>query len=183
MRAFIAIDLPTGIRAALTQAQADFRPSGPDCRWTRPQGIHLTLKFLGQVSDARIEEVTRALAGLAPFEEFYVEVKGFGFFPEARCPRVFWAGLEAPATLGELAQRVEQAMAGLGFSPETRPFTPHLTLARLKVPRPQPALQALVELKGGVSFGRFGVSEFFLFESKLSPRGAEYHKVARFPAR
>lgn len=181
MRAFIAIDLPTNIRAALAQLQADLRARGPDCRWTRPEGIHLTLKFLGPISDAQVEQVTRALAALAPFCVFSIEVRGFGFFPDVWRPRVFWAGLEAPPSLGELAQRVEGAMAGLGFAPETRPFAPHLTLARLKVPRPQPALAALVEARGEVSLGRFEVSEFFLFESKLSPQGAEYRKVARFP--
>jgi 2'-5' RNA ligase len=181
MRAFIAIDLPTSIQAALAQAQADLSARGPDCRWTRPEGIHLTLKFLGPISDPQVEQVTRALAVLAPFSVFSVEVRGFGFFPDARRPRVFWAGLEAPPSLGELAQRVEKVMAGLGFAPETRPFAPHLTLARLKVPRPQPALAALVEPKSRVSLGRFEVSEFFLFESKLSSRGAEYGKVARFP--
>ncbi len=181
MRAFIAIDLPTSIRAALAQAQADLRAHGPDCRWTRPEGIHLTLKFLGPISDAQVEQVTRALATLTPFGVFPIDVRGFGFFPDFRRPRVFWAGLEAPPGLGELAQRVEEAMAGLGLAPETRPFAPHLTLARLRVPRPQPALAALVEAKGAVSLGRFEVSEFFLFESKLSPRGAEYRKVARFP--
>jgi 2'-5' RNA ligase len=92
--------------------------------------------------------------------------------------------------LGELAKRVEAAMEKLGFAPEDRPFTPHLTLARFRTPRPQPALKALLEREGEVGadlqpllLGRFEVSEFFLFESKLSPHGAEYRKVARFGKR
>lgn len=181
MRAFIAIDLPESIQAALGQQQAVVRAACPDARWTRPEGIHLTLKFLGEISDNQVRQVTEALAGLTRFASFSVAVKGFGFFPDARRPRVFWVGLEAPPALGELADQVESCMEKLGFAREERSLTPHLTLARFKVPRPQPALQALLAQRGELSLGRFEVSEFFLFESKLSPHGAEYRKIARFP--
>lgn len=181
MRAFIAIDLPQTIQAALGQAQAAFRAACPDCRWTRPEGIHLTLKFLGPIPDEQVRAVTTALAALGPFEKFSVHVTGFGFFPDSRRPRVFWAGLEAPPALEELAKRVEDALNKLGFPREERAFAPHLTLARFKTPRAQPRLKALVEEQVERSLGRFEVSEFFLFESKLSPHGAEYRKVVRFP--
>ncbi len=185
MRAFVAIDLPASLHAALGQAQAAFRSSCRDCRWTRPEAIHLTLKFLGQVSEAQVAEITRALGALGPFEKFSVQVKGFGFFPDARRPRVFWAGLDAPPALPELAKRVEGSMEKLGFAREARSFAPHLTLGRFKVPRRQPALESLLEKNDeanlDVGLGGFEVSEFFLFESKLSPQGAEYRKVARFP--
>ena len=180
MRAFIAIDLPEPIHAALAQHQAAFRAACRDARWTRPEGIHLTLKFLGEISDAQVKQVTEALAALGSFPAVSVQVKGFGFFPDARRPRVFWAGLEAPPALAELADRVEAAMERIGFPREQRSFTPHLTLARFKVPRPQPALQGLLP-REAPDLGRFEVSEFFLYESKLSRHGAEYRKVARFP--
>jgi 2'-5' RNA ligase len=180
MRAFIAVDLPEEIHAALSQKQAALRAACPDARWTRPEGIHLTLKFLGEISNAQVSQVTGALAALGRFAPFSVQVRAFGFFPDARRPRVFWAGLEAPPALAELAGRVEAAMEGLGFPREERPFKPHLTLARFKIPRPQPGLQALVS-REAPDLGRFDVSEFFLFESKLSPHGAEYGKVMRFP--
>jgi len=108
-------------------------------------------------------------------------LKGFGFFPDARRPTVFWAGVEAPASLGQLAEQVEEAMRKIGFAREPRAFRPHLTLARFRVPQPQPALQALLTQQGEQELGNFAVSEFFLFESKLSPQGAEYRKVERFP--
>lgn len=181
MRAFIAIDLPDYIQAALDRAQASFRAASPDARWTRAEGIHLTLKFLGEISDEQVKHVTEALANFERFEKFSIEVKDFGFFPDARRPRVFWAGLEAPPALHELANRVEAAMEQLGFVREQRAFSPHLTLARFKNPRPQPALQELLQQQGERTLGQFEVSEFFLFESKLSPHGAEYRKVARFP--
>ena len=182
MRAFIAIDLPENVRAALAQAQQAFRGPCHDARWTRPEGIHLTLKFLGEISDAQTKQVVEALAQLGRFEPFSVEVKGYGFFPQANRPRVFWAGVEAPPELAALAARVESRMEKVGFAREDRAFSPHLTLARFQVPRPQPALAAAVAAQASVSLGAFEVSEFFLFESRLLPQGAQYRKVKRFPA-
>ncbi len=180
MRAFVAIDLPEQIRAALRVAQEDFRAFCPEGRWTKPDGIHLTLKFLGEIPDARVKQVTETLKNLGRFEEFAVEVRGFGFFPDPRRPRVFWAGIKAPPDLSSLAARVETSMEKLGFAREGRAYSPHLTLARFKIPRPQPALQAAAETKKDQSLGVFRVSEFFLFESRLAPQGADYRKVVRF---
>ena len=181
MRAFIAIDLPDSIRAALGRAQASFRSACPDAGWTRPEGIHLTLKFLGEISDAQVREVRESLKKLGRFESFTVGLKGFGFFPDARRPRVFWTGVVAPANLSWLAEQIEAAMQAIGFAREERPFRPHLTLARFKGPQPPPALQALVAQQREEELGNFEVSEFFLFESELSPKGAKYRKVERFP--
>ncbi|MBZ5546146.1 MAG: RNA 2',3'-cyclic phosphodiesterase [Acidobacteriia bacterium] len=181
MRAFIAIDLSAEIQGALARQQAAFQDASPDARWTRPEGTHLTLKFLGEISDQQVSQVTVALSALPSFPPFVVEVKGFGFFPDARRPGVFWAGVAAPQDLTELARRIEDSMEKLGFARERRAFNPHLTLARFKIPRPQIRLRALVEQQADTSLGRFEVSEFFLFESRLSPHGAEYRQVARFP--
>ena len=180
MRAFIAIALPDEIHRELARQQAAFRAVCPDARWTHAEGIHLTLKFLGEISDPQAKQVTAALAPLANFQYFRVEVKGFGFFPDARRPRVFWAGVAAPPDLARLAAGVEDAMASLGFAREQRAYNPHLTLARFNTPRPQPRLQEAIAPQSGLSLGQFEVAEFFLYESKLSPRGAEYRKVARF---
>ncbi len=158
-----------------------FRHACRDARWTRPEGIHLTLKFLGEISDAQTRQVVEALAQIGPFEPLSVEVKGFGFFPRANRPRVFWAGVTAPPGLAELAARVESHMEKNGFAREERTFSPHLTLARFQVPRPQPELEAAVAARAATPLGKFEASEFFLFESKLPPQGAQYRKVMRFP--
>ena len=181
MRAFIAIDLPDAIHAALTDAQNNFRSVCRDARWTRPEGIHLTLKFLGEISDAQTKQVVEALNALGSFEPFPVEVKGFGFFPGGNRPRVLWAGVTAPPALAEFAGRIETAMEKTGFAREDRSYSPHLTLARFQVPRPQPALQSRLAERAEASLGQFTASEFFLFESKLSPQGAQYRKVIKFP--
>jgi RNA 2',3'-cyclic 3'-phosphodiesterase len=188
MRLFVAVDLPEAIKAALSEEQRVLRTAAAltlrrnvDIKWTRPEGVHLTLKFLGEIPVEQVTQVTQALAELGSFEPFALQVKGFGFFPDARRPRVLWVGVEAPPALGQLAQRVETAMNRLGLAAEDRTFSPHLTLARFKVPRPQPELLAQLEPRRGVVLGRFEVSEFFLFESRLSSCGAQYQKVARFP--
>jgi RNA 2',3'-cyclic 3'-phosphodiesterase len=181
MRAFIAIELPVTIREALAREQARFRAVCPDARWTRPGGVHLTLKFLGDISAEQEAQVKKALGQMERFEKFTLRAQGLGFFPDARRPRVFWAGLEAPPNLARLAAQVESSLAPLGFPPESRPFKPHLTLARFKVPSPQPKLESLVAVQDNPLLGSFEVSEFSLWESRLLPGGAEYYKVARFP--
>jgi 2'-5' RNA ligase len=180
MRAFVAIDLAEEVRAALAREQSRLKAAcghNRDIRWTRSEGLHLTLKFLGEIETARVASVTAALQALGRFDPFKVEVKGFGYFPDARRPRVLWVGLLAPAALGELAARVEAALEELGFARENRPFKPHLTLARFARPHAKPTVGGF----SGGSFGSFEVSEFFLFESQLRPGGAKYFKLARFP--
>jgi len=184
MRAFVAIDLTEEIRAALAREQARLKSAcghNRDIRWTRSEGLHLTLKFLGEIDKERAPSVVAALQGLSGFDPFEVEVKGFGFFPDARRPRVFWVGLQAPGALDELAERVETALERLGFPRGHRPFKPHLTLARFDRPKSPAALTAAVGSSAAPSFGSFEVGEFFLFESRLRPGGPEYFKLARFP--
>ena len=183
MRLFIAIDLPEDLRAALAGEQDRFRALSAgtrDIRWTVPESLHLTLKFLGEVSPDRVPAVTAVLESIGPFTAFEIEVRGFGFFPDARRPSVFWAGLNAPANLDYLARKVDQALAALGFPREKRPFTPHLTLARFRAPRADPALVRQANGLEHSTVGRFAVSEYFLYESRLLPGGAKHTKVARF---
>lgn len=181
MRAFVAIELPDELKAALAHEQSRLRKVCPDARWTKPEGIHLTLKFLGETSAEQMTRVKEVLGRIGPFERFSVQAKGFGFFPDAKRPRVLWAGLEAPPELPHLAKQVETALAEIGFPPENRAFNPHLTLARFRIPRPQPKLQELLATQDALHFGTFDVSEYFLWESRLLPKGAEYRKLARFP--
>ncbi len=180
MRTFIAIDLPDPVRAALAKAQESFRGLCSDARWTRPEGIHLTLKFLGEISGAQVAQVSEVLLKAGSFAPFSVEIAGFGFFPSAKRPRVFWTGVAASHALTELAASIETQMEKLGFAREERGFSPHLTLARFKDPRPQPELSSAVAAAAASLFGKFEVSEFFLFESKLSAHGAQYGKVMSF---
>ena len=181
MRTFIAIDLTPEIKNELTRWQEAFRGLSSGAQWARPGGTHLTLKFLGEITEEHAARVVRALQQSKASPRFTLEVKGLGFFPDARRPRVFWVGVLAPPELGQLAARVEAALEDLGFARETRPFSPHLTLARFREPRPQPALREAAEMQSELVLGRLDVTEFFLYESKLRLQGAEYRKVASFP--
>jgi RNA 2',3'-cyclic 3'-phosphodiesterase len=186
MRTFIAIDLPGDARDALARQQAALRPVIPPrqeriIRWSRPGSIHLTLKYLGEIHADKLAQVKTALAAIAPVGKFTLTIKGFGFFPDEQRPEVLWAGIEAQGPLANLVKSVETAMSRLGFPQEKRPFTPHLTLARIKIPIPQVLLKPQLEKAGQSAIASFEVTEFVLFESRLLPSGAEYHKLARFP--
>lgn len=189
MRAFVAIDLPAEIHQELGRRQEDFRKrlsalGGKDreINWVRPEGVHLTLKFLGEISEGQLNQTAEQLNAIPPFEKFEVEVRGFGFFPNIKRPRVFWAGLAAPPILAQLAAKVDAVMSEVGFAPENRTFQPHLTLARFRNPLSLPDLGSAFGLPNEDFMGRFEVSEFYLFESKLrSGVPAEYRKIKRFP--
>lgn len=185
MRVFAAIDIPDPIRHDLGRLQDEFRREAGDnahgVSWVRPGGIHLTLKFLGEISDARVASAIAALKVIQRFPPFTLEVHGCGFFPDARRPRVLWAGVSAPVALAELARQVDAVLTAQGFAPDDRTFRPHLTLARFRVATPQSGI-ALAAHEAEL-IGRFDVAEFYLFESVLTPGSpAEYRKVARFPA-
>lgn len=184
MRVFAAVDIPDSIRRDLGRLQEEFRrAAGTGARgvsWVRPSGIHLTLKFLGEISEARLAIAIAALSSIRQFPPFPLEVSGCGFFPDARRPRVLWAGVSAPADLTGLARQVDAALTAHGFAPEDRALQPHLTLARFRVVNSQPAL-ALAAREAKMT-GRFEVSEFGLFESLLAPGSpAHYRKMASFP--
>ena len=189
MRLFVAIDIDESIRAAIAQFMAGVRGFAPDVRWVSPESLHITLKFVGEWQ--RLDELERALKFVRG-EPMEIGFGGTGFFPTAKSARVFWIGVEAPPALQALAQEVDAATATLGIESEERAFTPHLTLARSGLGRPHRSsgdranslfqqLQTRLATMPAPSFGRMTAREFFLFESKLSPKGARYTKLECFP--
>ncbi len=178
MRLFIAIELPPDIREALSELQRDLKPVTNSARWVAPEAVHLTLKFLGETPEPRIPEIDEALVGLS-WKPFPVTVRGVGFFPGNRSPRVCWAGLEA-STMEGLAQQIDIRMERLGFEKEKRVFRPHLTLARARDMRIDASLVAAAEKYEQQEFGTFTVDRFNLFQSTLKPTGAVYTKVNEY---
>lgn len=171
-RTFVAVSLPDNVKAALASLRDTLRPVCRDARWVNPDSIHLTLKFLGDTPEAAIPEIAAALNGitaaLAPFD---VSLAGVGAFPHAKKARVFWVGVDAGTNeLKAISREVDSALAPLGFPPESRPFSPHLTLARFKTPSPVPP-EALAAKPPPVSFTATHVT---LYESILRPEGAKY---------
>jgi RNA 2',3'-cyclic 3'-phosphodiesterase len=187
MRLFIALDISEEIRRALAEYAARLRRQVPSARFVRVEGLHITLKFIGETQKA--ESLQQALSTIqqAPFE---VALAGTGFFPDAKRPRIFWAGIQAPAALPELARKVEAACRSLGFPAEERPFQPHLTLARggsgNPHQRPRNGEPPLLQLANAVRkeesprFGMMVAQQFHLYESQLHPEGSIYTKIATF---
>jgi 2'-5' RNA ligase len=182
MRLFVAHELPSTVRVALGEVSARLRPrAGRGVRWTDPAGIHLTLKFIGEVEAASVEAIRAALAGIRAENSVAVAFRGLGWFPNARHPRVLWAGVEAGNGLAELAAEIERVLEPLGIARESRKFEPHLTLARIKSEEGLDELRREAERLGAPEFGHATYSEFDLMESRLRPQGAVYTRVERFP--
>jgi 2'-5' RNA ligase len=174
MRLFIAAELPDEVRAVLSHGLGPLKRDQPPARWVRPEGMHLTVKFLGeQPSELAVGldgAVPAALSGLAPVT---VRLGGGGFFPNERHPRVAWVGGCAPG-LDSWARAVEDTAAGLGVEREARPFSLHLTLARLERPWGVKAVEHFLVEVGRWQFPEFVARELVLFESELTPAGAVY---------
>jgi 2'-5' RNA ligase len=182
MRLFIALDIPDDIRQRIARFVEGVSGFAPDAKWVGPETFHITLKFIGEKSaeDAeRIKQVLRTIKAAPVTASF----RGYGFFPSPNKARVFWTGIHADSHLAQLASSVDHTTATLGIPRESAPFTPHLTLARARGSSLRGAfthmhekLQALAEPE----FGTMTATEFFLYESKLSPKGAHYTKLERF---
>lgn len=182
MRLFVAVNLPSDIRERLAAAQERLRGAQADVSWVRPENIHVTLKFLGETEEKRLDRIRPALLevarGRAPFT---IRVSGLGSFG-GRVPRVVWVGVEAGAEpLSGLAKDVEAAMAPLGFPKEKRGFSAHLTLGRVRSPKNAAALLAALGQADAGPFGTVEVTRFELMQSELRPTGSVYTVLEKFP--
>jgi RNA 2',3'-cyclic 3'-phosphodiesterase len=180
MRLFVALDIPAAVRAVLAEMIEPLRPEAPGSRWSAAGALHITLKFLGHTNAQQLEPIRQALARIALPEQISVAFRGVGFFPDEKKPRVMWCGVEASENFFELAAAIEKALEPLGFERETRPYVPHVTLARLNSARNiEKLVRAAAPLKS-YDFGAARESEFHLYESVLKPSGSEYKKLATF---
>lgn len=187
LRAFLACELPPALQSAIETETAGMRLAlGPDSiRWVPAQQIHLTLKFLGDVSPSNLDPVRNMLATqAAACQPFRIRVAGFGAFPNLRRPRVIWAALSAPPELAELQRSLEVDSSRLGYPPEERGFSPHLTLGRVRPRASDANLQkisrALEQLKVG-DIGGTRVEAIHLFKSDLEASGPAYTKLFSAP--
>ncbi len=180
MRLFTAIDLPPEVVRKLDQLITSLKPSAR-LHWSPARNLHITTKFIGEWPEARQAELVQALAALEPNEPISIQVRSLGFFPNPRAPRVFWAGVHAPPSLAELARQTDRALHRLGVPLETRPFSPHLTLARIKEPLPLDRLHSSLAALPSTEFGAFTASSFHLYQSTLNPSGSVYTRLAEFP--
>ncbi|MDQ4058058.1 MAG: RNA 2',3'-cyclic phosphodiesterase [Actinomycetota bacterium] len=180
LRLFVAVDVPTEQREALAAALAPRRSRLEGARWTKPENQHVTLKFLGWVDSARLDDVSAALGPVGRSHRAApLSLTGLGAFPSERRARVLWVGLEDPTgLLPRLATATDEALAPLGFERESRAFSPHLTLARLKRPA---SVSDLVIEPFDAGTRPFVVNHLALYRSYLNPQGARYEVLEAYP--
>jgi len=176
MRLFTGLDLPDEVVRSLQKLLDHLRPAAR-IHWSPAENLHITTKFIGEWPEERLGELKSVLAAIEPREPIPVHIRRVGFFPNPHAPRVFWCGIEAPG-LDALASATDHATAALGIPAETRAFSPHLTLARIKERINLQPLRASIAALPSQEFGRFVADRFFLYQSRLSPKGSVYTKLA-----
>jgi len=191
MRIFIALDIDEAIRHRIARFIDGVRGFAPDARWVRPESLHITLKFIGETAPENMDQIKEALKAVEA-HAIEMNIRGSGFFPGAKSPRVFRLGIEAGPSLAALASRVDDRVASLGIAKQDHPFSPHLTLARggggSRSPRSKMdgfkrGFQRLEEKLAALpvpEFGTMTAREFFLYQSHLSRGGSRYEKLAGF---
>jgi 2'-5' RNA ligase len=180
VRLFVALEIPSAVRDNLAAFLDSLRGISNDPRWVRPGNLHVTLKFLGEVEEAKVAAIRSALGEMRSEQAVTLNFRGLGFFPSEKHPRVFWAGIEAPANLKLLAADIDCAMEKLGIPREQRAFSPHLTLARFERSVLSEASRKAIAANLERDFGSLHTNEFHLIQSKLKPSGAQYTTLASF---
>jgi 2'-5' RNA ligase len=182
MRVFLAVELSSTVRDRIAALRYEWKPRIQSARWVRPENLHLTLRFLGEVTpsvvSALAETLPQSVRGCQPFR---FSLRGGGCFPNVKRPRVVWLGVDpVPDELRRVHGAVDEAVRRHGFPPEARGFEPHLTIARFKTSKmAEKTVLPLLATLAECDFGETRVSEIVLFESRLSPAEARYHAVAR----
>ena len=174
MRLFTAIDIPDDVCARLRALLAKLRPSAK-IAWSPAENLHVTTKFIGEWPEDRLQEMKNVIKGAGSPGAVQIALRGLGWFPNDRHPRVLWAGIESGPELATLARATEDAVAALGVPNEDRKFSPHLTLARIRERVPLDALRRAVEVEPA-DFGSFTATSFYLYLSKAG----RYTKLAEF---
>jgi 2'-5' RNA ligase len=183
IRSFIAIELPYELRIELGNLQNSLISSQQNwVKWVKPDSIHLTLKFLGDISIDQIKEITRAIEeSVLTIPAFRLQIKDLGVFPNLKRIQVIWAGLNGDLIrLTNLQKRIEENMTILGYPVEERDFTPHLTLGRARFQPPPQDLQKFAQLITGTKYKsliNINVNAIHLMKSQLTSQGAVYSKL------
>jgi len=181
IRCFAAVDLAAQVLATIETVVGAMKQVGGDVRWVATKNLHVTLKFLGEIPETRVDAARAALLRCATLRApFEVTAMGLGTFPNPRRARVVWVGLSAPE-LSDLAGEVDEALAEEGFSREARSVIPHITVGRVRSPRGWERVLAAMRPYWENSFGTSRVDEIVLYRSELGPDGPRYTALERLP--
>jgi 2'-5' RNA ligase len=176
MRLFTGISVAPAVLSKIEEVLQRLRPLAK-VRWSPAANVHITTKFIGEWPEDRLRELQHALTAVKSAGNIHIQIHGFGFLPEARYPKVFFAGVDGGAQLPELARQTEKALEPLGCAPETRPYRPHLTLAKIKNESVS-ALREFVDANPAIDFGSFDATSFHLYLSKPNAGGTVYTELA-----
>lgn len=181
MRLFIAVELNSQNKDALAGLQARLKKADADVKWVEPANIHLTLKFLGETQEERVPKILSGIKeSITEFKPFSLEIVSLGAFPSLKYPRVIWAGIEkGKEELEKLAERIETAMLKLKFPKEKRGFSSHLTLGRVRSAKNKDRLCREISLASFPALPQ-DIASVNLYQSKLTPRGPIYEKLAEY---
>jgi 2'-5' RNA ligase len=180
-RVFCAVELPSLVREKISEHISRLREAAPDspASWSRAENVHLTLKFVGEISAGRINNLSQAAASVAAFSSFEIGIGDTGAFPKHGTPRVLWIGVnDHTGKLAELQTKLEDECLRFGFQKEARAFNPHLTIARLRKPQGVRAL-ALAHKELGFASTEVSVRELTVIRSELSSKGSNYTAISR----
>ena len=182
MRTFIAIDLEPEIKKRLLLLVENLKKLSQNIRWVNREGMHLTLKFLGEINPEKVRPVEGVLKDISEqYHPFPLRLKGTGWFPPGKKnPRVFWVGVETETSLFSLQSQLEKSLEKLGFPKEERDFHPHLTLGRVKMPSGLHQTLSELEKQKETLFGEMTICKVTFYQSVLKPSGAEYKVLSEF---
>lgn len=180
MRLFTGIDLSEEIREKLERLLMHLRPTA-HLKWSPVYNLHLTLKFIGEWPEAKLPQLQAALASIPARPPIAIDVKGLGWYPNAYHPRVFWVGVHGGPPVEALVRDTEAAVLPLGIAKEDRPYSAHVTLARIKDPVPLQTLRRAIEQLESLEFGIFSADRFYLYRSQPGSAGSIYTKLSEYP--
>lgn len=176
MRTFIALDLTPEMRQGLSGLQAELKKSNADVKWVDPKNIHLTLKFLGDITEQQVEPVTQALDKIAAHRQPYeLSLSGIGAFPKLDYPRVVWVGIESgKEETKEWAAKIDEELSRLGFKKEGREFKAHLTIGRVRSPKNKDRLKSIIQSTTFAPSSKIPIDSITFYQSTLTPQGPIY---------
>ncbi len=182
LRCFIAIELSEEVKKNIDIAVSILRAKNADVKWIPSENMHLTLKFLGKTPEELLPEIKENLSGVAASHRpFYIRIYGAGAFPNTRYPRVIWIGIIDSDELKALQEEIEESMEALGFKKEDRPFSPHLTVGRVRSPKGKEMLMEELATFKKMDFGNIEVKNISIIKSELKPTGAQYTIISEVP--